>query len=162
MSAPLEGHRRNLRAAERGQLKPHQVRPSGTFTGSLDSCETIFHRSLCDAVEVPFIDTRWNYQSPSHILGMDPRKMDIGEYTANLHPDVQTLGMLVWGRAPFLVLLNCHCHSENEGQAYVDLIQRYGWDQVTILYENNDSLMRLKKIFDQTSLPSMVVNNLFH
>ena len=50
------------------------------------------------------------------------------EYTINLHPDVETLG-----------------------SAYIDIIEQYGWDAITILYENNDSMMRLKAIFDKTS-----------
>ena len=37
------------------------------------------------------------------------------------------------------------------GSAYIDLIVKYGWDAITILYENNDSMMRLKAIFDRTA-----------
>ena len=80
-------------------------------------------RSISDAVEVPFIDTRWNYKPSQRIPGV---KME--EYTINLHPDVETLG-----------------------RAYIDIIEQYGWDAITILYENNDSMMRLKAIFDKTS-----------
>lgn len=46
----------------------------------------------------------------------------------NLHPDVATLG-----------------------QAFLDLITQYGWDSITILYQNNYSMARLKQIFDKTS-----------
>ena len=37
------------------------------------------------------------------------------------------------------------------GQAYTDLAFRYGWDTVTILYEDNDSMSRLKEILDKTA-----------
>ena len=37
------------------------------------------------------------------------------------------------------------------GKAFIDLISQYGWESITILYENNDSMMRLKEIFDITS-----------
>ncbi len=37
------------------------------------------------------------------------------------------------------------------GRAYTDVIEAYGWDSVTILYENNDSMMRLKTVFDRTA-----------
>ncbi len=37
------------------------------------------------------------------------------------------------------------------GKAFIDLIVQYGWESITILYENNDSMMRLKEIFDITS-----------
>ena len=80
-------------------------------------------RSMLDSVEIPFIDTRWNYKPSQRIPGV---KME--EYTINLHPDVETLG-----------------------RAYIDIIEQYGWDAITILYENNDSMMRLKAIFDKTS-----------
>ena len=36
-------------------------------------------------------------------------------------------------------------------QAYNDLIGKYGWDAVTILYENNESMSRLKEVFDRTA-----------
>ena len=37
------------------------------------------------------------------------------------------------------------------GSAFTDLIVKYDWDSVTILYENNDSMLRLKEIFTRTS-----------
>ncbi|XP_059097644.1 glutamate receptor ionotropic, kainate 2-like isoform X2 [Tigriopus californicus] len=80
-------------------------------------------RSIVDSVEIPFIDTRWNYQPSARKMGQQQ-----AEYSINLHPDVEALG-----------------------QAYVDLIERYDWDTITILYENNDSMARLKKIFDRTA-----------
>ena len=86
---------------------------------------------MLDSVEIPFIDTRWNYKPSARILG---RRGD--EYTINLHPDVETLS-----------------------GAYVDLIKQYGWETITILYENNESMMRMKAIFDQTS--SLISENKF-
>ena len=35
--------------------------------------------------------------------------------------------------------------------AFIDLVVKYGWDSVTILYEDNDSMMRLKEIFTRTT-----------
>ena len=35
--------------------------------------------------------------------------------------------------------------------AYNDLIGKYGWDAVTILYENNESMSRLKEVLDRTA-----------
>ena len=37
------------------------------------------------------------------------------------------------------------------GRAYTGLIHKYGWDTVTILYEDNVSMKRLKEILDRTS-----------
>ena len=51
-----------------------------------------------------------------------------GDYAFNLHPDITTLG-----------------------GAYLDLIEAYGWKSITILYQDNDSMMTLKQIFDRTS-----------
>ncbi len=50
------------------------------------------------------------------------------DYAINLHPDVTTLG-----------------------HAFIELVVRYGWDTVTILYEDNDSMMRLKEIFSRSA-----------
>ena len=40
---------------------------------------------------------------------------------------------------------------QKTGQAYNDLIDRYGWESVTILYEDNNSMKRLKAILERTS-----------
>ena len=44
-------------------------------------------RSITDSVEIPFIDTRWNYRPSQRILGSGNGE----EYTINLHPDVASL-----------------------------------------------------------------------
>ena len=98
-------------------------------------------RSITDVVEVPFIDTKWNMHPVDPVLTSDHRN----EYTINLHPDVTTLG-----------------------SAFIDLVIQYNWDVVTILYENNESMMRLKEIFTRTAkilYPNtfrMVVKQLVH
>ena len=51
-----------------------------------------------------------------------------GDYSFNLHPDITTLG-----------------------SAYLDLVEAYDWKSITILYQDNDSMMTLKQIFDHTS-----------
>jgi ionotropic glutamate receptor len=51
-----------------------------------------------------------------------------GEYAFNLHPDITTLG-----------------------SAYLDLLESYAWKTITILYQDNDSLMTLKEIFSKTA-----------
>ena len=76
---------------------------------------------ITDSVEIPYIETRWNYRS-QNIIGQ------AGDYAFNLHPDITTLG-----------------------GSYLDLIEAYGWKSITILYQDNDSMMTLKQIFDRTS-----------
>ena len=44
-------------------------------------------RSITDSVEIPFIDTRWNYHPSNRVLGSETGE----EYTVNLHPDVESL-----------------------------------------------------------------------
>ena len=41
--------------------------------------------------------------------------------------------------------------NNNSGSAFIDLVIKYGWVSVTILYENNESMMRLKEIYTHTS-----------
>jgi ionotropic kainate glutamate receptor 2 len=68
-----------------------------------------------------------------------------GEYAFNLHPDITTLG-----------------------SAYLDLLESYDWKTITILYQDNDSLMTLKEIFSKTATVSptdefrIVVKQLAH
>jgi len=77
---------------------------------------------ITDSMEIPFIETRWNYRSQK-VIGK------AGEYAINLHPDITTLG-----------------------SAYLDLIEAYQWKTITILYQDNDSMMTLKQILDRTFL----------
>merc|ERR1740128_1047105 len=74
-----------------------------------------------DSMEVPYIETRWNYRS-QHVMGSD------SEYAFNLHPDITTLG-----------------------SSYLDVLEAYSWKTITILYQDNDSMMTLKEIFAKTA-----------
>jgi len=78
-------------------------------------------KSITDSMEIPYIETRWNYRSQK-IIGQ------AGDYAINLHPDITTLG-----------------------GAYLDLIEAYQWKTITILYQDNNSMMTLKQILDRTS-----------
>jgi len=78
-------------------------------------------KSITDSMEIPYIETRWNYRSQK-VIGQ------AGDYAINLHPDITTLG-----------------------GAYLDLIEEYQWKAITILYQDNNSMMTLKQILDRTS-----------
>ena len=45
-------------------------------------------KSITDMVEIPFVDTRWQYSFHNPIATYDPST----QYTVNLHPDVATIG----------------------------------------------------------------------
>merc|ERR1712128_228427 len=77
---------------------------------------------ITDSMEIPYIETRWNYRSQK-VIGQ------AGDYAINLHPDITTLG-----------------------SAYLDLIEAYQWKTITILYQDNVSMMTLKQILDRTFL----------
>merc|ERR1712128_352916 len=79
-------------------------------------------KSITDSMEIPYIETRWNYRSQK-VIGQ------AGDYAINLHPDITTLG-----------------------SAYLDLIEAYQWKTITILYQDNVSMMTLKQILDRTFL----------
>merc|ERR1711892_1085362 len=78
-------------------------------------------KSITDSMEIPYIETRWNYRSQK-VIGQ------AGDYAINLPPDITTLGA-----------------------AYLDLIEAYQWKYITILYQDNNSMMTLKQIFERTS-----------
>ena len=86
---------------------------------SMSSSEHV--RMITDSMEIPYIETRWNYR-PRNVLDRG------GEYTINLHPDITSLS-----------------------SAYLDLLEAYRWTTITILYQDNDSMMTLKEIFRRTT-----------
>ena len=102
-------------------------------------------KSITDMVEIPFIDTRWQYSFHNPIATYDPST----QYTVNLHPDVATIGKFM--SLKFLSIYLVVTYDSFAGQAYTDLAFRYGWDTVTILYEDNESMSRLKEILDKTA-----------
>ena len=79
-------------------------------------------RSIADQFEIPFIETRWNYRS-QRVIGTGS-----SGYAFNLHPDITALG-----------------------GAYLDVLEAYQWETVTILYQDNDSFMTLKPILEKTA-----------
>jgi len=89
--------------------------------GPLSKSSSEHIRSITDSMEIPYIETRWNYRG-QNMIGM------AGEYAFNLHPDITTLS-----------------------SAYLDLMEAYQWTTITILYQDNDSMMTLKEIFGKTS-----------
>ena len=115
-----------------------RVRPDDTFSAERKTCHLLEKgvvailgplskyssehiRSITDSMEIPYIETRWNYRSQD-VIGKAG-----GEYAFNLHPDITTLS-----------------------QAYLDLLEAYQWTTITILYQDNDSMMTLKAIFEKT------------
>ena len=52
-------------------------------------------------------------------------------YVVNIHPDVSVLSGI-----------------------YLDLLDAFDWTKVTILYQDNNSLMKLKRIFHKTAIKS--------
>jgi len=89
--------------------------------GPLSKSSSEHIRSITDSMEIPYIETRWNYRG-QNMIGSS------GEYAFNLHPDITTLS-----------------------SAYLDLMEAYQWTTITILYQDNDSMMTLKEIFGKTS-----------
>jgi len=89
--------------------------------GPLSKSSSEHIRSITDSMEIPYIETRWNYRS-QNVIGSDR------EYAFNLHPDITSLG-----------------------RAYLDVLEAYHWKTITILYQDNDSMMTLKEIFGKTA-----------
>lgn len=85
--------------------------------------------SIADAVEVPHITAYWEREQ----LG---GKAKPNEMTLNIYPDTETLS-----------------------RAYAELLVDYTWKSYTIIYEDDDGLMRLKdilQIHDPQSSPITV------
>lgn len=69
-------------------------------------------QSICDALEIPHIETRWDYRVRRE------------HYSINLYP-----------------------HPFSLSKAYFDLVREFEWTSFTILYEDNDGLVRLQELF---------------
>ncbi|XP_063613370.1 glutamate receptor ionotropic, kainate 2-like, partial [Penaeus indicus] len=69
-------------------------------------------QSICDALEIPHIETRWDYRVRRE------------HYSINLYP-----------------------HPFSLSRAYFDLVREFEWTSFTILYEDNDGLVRLQELF---------------
>lgn len=85
--------------------------------------------SIADAVEVPHITAYWEREQ----LGAKGKP---NEMTLNIYPDTETLS-----------------------RAYAELLVDYTWKSYTIIYEDDDGLMRLKdilQIHDPQSSPITV------
>jgi len=89
--------------------------------GPLSKSSSEHIRSITDSMEIPYIETRWNYRS-QNVIG------SAGGYAVNLHPDITSLG-----------------------RAYLDLLEAYQWKTITILYQDNDSMTTLEEILGKTS-----------
>ena len=110
--------------------------------GPLSKTSSQHIKSIADNFEIPFIETRWNYR-PQKVLGLfcqlffysqysllniNSLYLGTGDYAFNLHPDITMLST-----------------------AYLDLMEAYQWKTITILYQDNDSMMTLKEIFKKTA-----------
>ena len=72
--------------------------------------------SICESLEIPHIITHWNPE----ILGPRRQKENM---TINIYPDTEVLS-----------------------HAFAELIVDYDWKSYTIIYENNENLMKLKDV----------------
>ncbi|CAD7092223.1 unnamed protein product [Hermetia illucens] len=68
-------------------------------------------QSICDTMEVPHLENRWDY------------RLRRESCLVNLYPHPSTLS-----------------------RAYVDIVKAWGWKSFTIIYENNDGLVRLQEL----------------
>ncbi|XP_023349760.1 glutamate receptor ionotropic, kainate 2 isoform X2 [Eurytemora carolleeae] len=97
--------------------------PSSSFTAH-------HVQSICDAKEIPHIETRWDLTSATVR----------DQYSINLYPYPLTLR-----------------------KAYLDLLSAYSWKSFTILYEDNEGLIRLQdllKLTDEMGEDKIVVRQL--
>lgn len=87
--------------------------------------------SVCNTVEVPHIIAQWEREKIGEL-----RDEESSPFTLNLYPETEMLS-----------------------RAYADLLIDYTWKSYTIIYEDDDSLIRLKdilQIHDPQSSPVTV------
>ena len=85
------------------------------------------------------------------------------DYAINLHPDITTLSkfgkkLKIRFYEFFPHYFSKQSNINNSGSAFIDLVIKYGWVSVTILYENNESMMRLKEIYTHTSKVKIMIS----
>jgi hypothetical protein len=107
--------------------------PSTTDTSGIAS-------SICKAVEVPHIITHWERDTITDVGSDDgsDNENDSGSDDDDNGDDGEDTA------SPFT--LNLYPDAEVLSRAYADLLIDYTWKSYTIIYEDDDSLMRLKDI----------------
>lgn len=93
-------------------------------------------QSICDFKEIPHIQTRWDINQKR------------GSCQINLYPHPNTLAKVItihWNIIMYHKLM-CNNIMIMILQALIDLIVAVNWESFTIIYENNDSLMKITNI----------------
>ncbi|KAL3278738.1 hypothetical protein HHI36_016268 [Cryptolaemus montrouzieri] len=76
------------------------------------SSHTASHvQSICDTMEIPHLETRWDYRLRRESC-----------------------------------LVNLYPHPTSLSKAYVDIVKAWAWKSFTIIYENNEGLVRLQEL----------------
>ena len=83
-------------------------------------------RIIADAMEIPFVETRWSFPTSKDLLSQ------AFEYQLNLHPDISSMSI-----------------------AYLDLLEAYRWTSITILFQDNNSMKTLNELFRRTTVPGI-------
>ncbi|XP_013416771.1 glutamate receptor ionotropic, kainate 2 isoform X2 [Lingula anatina] len=83
----------------------------GAIFGPMATISASHVQSICDTLEVPHIETRWDYKEFKDY------------YSVNLHP-----------------------HYTSIGKSLLDLVTHWKWGAVTILYEDNNGLLKLQDL----------------
>ncbi len=79
-------------------------------------------QSICDSLEVPHVETRWDYKGGPGASATPGPRTGV-DYSLNLHPHPATLG-----------------------KAYSDFVVALEWESCLILYEESEGLVRLQEV----------------
>nr|CAD7443086.1 unnamed protein product [Timema bartmani] len=87
-----------------------------------ETAETV--QSICDTMDVPHIETRWDIRQRRHALSV------------NLYPHPATLSKVrsLGGSTPYVP------------EVFVEMVKKWGWTSFTIIYEDADGLIRLNEL----------------
>lgn len=100
-------------------------------------------QSICDTMEIPHLEVRWDYRTRRESC------------LVNLYPHPSVLSRVI--RLDFS--LKKDSSKSFVSQAYVDIVEAWGWKTFTIIYETNDGLLRLQELLKahrRTEFPTTV------
>ncbi|CAG2067360.1 unnamed protein product, partial [Timema podura] len=95
-----------------------------------ETAETV--QSICDTMDVPHIETRWDIRQRRHALSV------------NLYPHPATLSKVRYlgGPTPYVPEVTF----TDFQNAPSEMVKKWGWTSFTIIYEDADGLIRLNEL----------------
>lgn len=101
-------------------------------------------QSMCQTMRIPHIQTHWDPK----LAAKSPAPSFVAPLSVNLYPSPSSLS-----RVRHFIVLMFHFHFYSFKKAYASVIRGWNWRSFTVLYEDEEGLIRLQDVIQlSTSL----------